>query len=460
MTKILVITPYAPARDGIAAYALQTVARLRATGHDVEVLSPYPSAAHHHLDLPGLAGAMALKNYTARVDKVIVQYHPDFFFRPEWRTQQREAVALALARAWRAAPDVEILVHEADYSRSHAAVAWLATRAMWASATRVIVHTDTERAAFSKAFGVPLRRIRTQQHGGDFAPHTTLTRAAARERLGLPAGEFAFLSIGFIQPHKGFDRALRAFGTLNPAARGARFDLVGSVRVSEPAYVAYADELFRLANSTPRAHVHSRFVSDEEFDVWIVAADVVVLPYLHIWSSSVFERAALFQRAVIATRVGGLSEQARPNTVLVDDDEALARAMDEALVARNGHLGAGKPAVPWPSPTKATRENVTRALRARAGTDQPAPAATPPTVSAPGRNGASAAAPPSSAPVRRLPPLQLPSAESRRPLSKAVKRVVQRLTRWQLEPVVRRINELQQATIASIDSSRGDSGER
>ena len=458
--RILVITPYAPVRDGIAAYALQTVARLRANGHDVEVLSPYPSAAHHHLELPSLAGAVALKDFTRRVDKVIVQYHPDFFFSPEWRARQREAVALALARAWRAAPEVEILVHEADYSRAHRGVTWLATRVMWASAARITVHTDIERAAFSKAFGVPLQRVRTQHHGADFAPHTTLTRAAARQRLGLPAGEFTFLAIGFIQPHKGFDRALRAFGTLNPAVRGARFDLVGSVRTSEPAYLAYADELFHLADSTPGAHVHPGFVSDEEFDAWIVASDVVVLPYHHIWSSSVFERAALFQRPVIATRVGGLTEQARDNTVLVEDDVALALAMDKALTSLGGRDGAAKRALPWPSAATATRESVTRVLRARVGTDQLAHAVTAQSVPYATRQAASALASPSSAPMRRLPPLQLPAAESRSPLAKVVKRVVQRLTRWQLEPVVRRLNELQQATISSIDSSVRDSGER
>lgn len=451
--RILVISPYAPVRDGIAAYALQSVARLREAGHDVQVLSPYPSAAHHHLELPSLAGALALKNYTSRVDKVIVQYHPDFFFRPEWSTRQREAVAVALTRAWRAAPEVEILVHEADYSRSHTGPAWLATRAMWAAATRVIVHTDAERLGFSAAFGVPLRHIRTQKHGGDFAPHTTLTRTAARRRLGIAEDEFVFLSIGFIQPHKGFDRAVRAFATLNATAHAARFDLVGSVRTSEPAYLEYARELFRLTEATPRAHVHSGFVSDEEFDAWIVASDVVVLPYRHIWSSSVFERAALFQRSVIATRVGGLSEQARASTVLVDNDDALARAMSDAMIARNGGRRLGPPAVPWPSPTTATREAVQRVVRARAGTDHSKAAAAAAVAT---RTPTSS----SSAPVRRLPPLQLAPAESRRPMSAAVKRVVQRLTRWQLEPIVRRVNELQQATVSAIDSSRRESGER
>src|SRR5438046_735227 len=39
------VSPYPPLRDGIASYALQTVAALRAEGHAVEVLAPGPSAA-------------------------------------------------------------------------------------------------------------------------------------------------------------------------------------------------------------------------------------------------------------------------------------------------------------------------------------------------------------------------------------------------------------------------------
>ena len=43
--RTLVVSPYPPARDGIAAYALQQVRALRRAGDDVEVLSPGPSAA-------------------------------------------------------------------------------------------------------------------------------------------------------------------------------------------------------------------------------------------------------------------------------------------------------------------------------------------------------------------------------------------------------------------------------
>ena len=50
--RILMVSPYPPIRDGIASYTVQEVAALLDAGHEVEVLSPWPSAAHHHLALP------------------------------------------------------------------------------------------------------------------------------------------------------------------------------------------------------------------------------------------------------------------------------------------------------------------------------------------------------------------------------------------------------------------------
>ena len=60
MSRILMVTPYAPYRDGIAAYAVQQVKALRHEGNDVEVLSPAPSAAHQWLDLRNRRGPAAL----------------------------------------------------------------------------------------------------------------------------------------------------------------------------------------------------------------------------------------------------------------------------------------------------------------------------------------------------------------------------------------------------------------
>lgn len=452
--RILVIAPYAPVRDGIAAYTLQTVARLRAEGNEVEVLSPFPSAAHHHVELGTVRGALRLLPYMRRYDSVLVQYHPDVFFRPGVGVLERERVAAALALAWRSARHVELRVHEADYARKHTGPDSVATRAMWRAASRIVVHTQTERTAFHEAYGMPLSRISVAPHGGDFATRTDMSRAEARERLHIPAREAMFLSIGFIQPHKGFDRAVRAFAELGPLSGQARLDVVGSVRIEEPQYVAHLDELRSLAAATPGVHLHVGFAGDDEFDTWIIASDCVVLPYRYIWSSSVLERAALYGRPVIASRVGGLQDQVRSDSVLVSSDEELLRAMRQFLAAHgvSAATPAPPPAAPWPQAQTATRNEVEREIAARAAVERELAGGAPANGVAAAANRAHDARAASAA-VRRLPMLHVAAPDSPRPGATMVKRVIRRLTQWELDPIVRQVNELQRAMAESLERS-------
>ena len=447
--RILVIAPYAPVRDGIAAYTLQTVARLRAAGNDVEVLSPFPSAAHHHVELGTVRGALQLLPYMRRYDSILVQYHPDVFFKPGLGVLERERIAAALALAWRAARHVELRVHEADYARKHSGPDSLATRAMWRAASRIVVHTQTERRAFHDAYGLPLSRISVAPHGADFATRTGMSRAEARERLHLPEHAVTFLSIGFIQPHKGFDRAIRAFAALGPLGGRARLDIVGSVRVEEPQYVAHLEELRSLAAATPAVNLHVGFAGDDEFDTWIVASDCVVLPYRYIWSSSVLERAALYERPVIASRVGGLRDQVRGDGVLVSSDEELLSAMRQFLAARGVSAAAPEPPPePWPSPETATRSEVEREIAARAAAERDLTGGAHRNGATANRSGDVRSA---SAAVRRLPTLHVAAPDSPRPGAAIVKRVIRRLTQWELDPIVRQVNALQRATAESLE---------
>jgi glycosyltransferase involved in cell wall biosynthesis len=438
--RILMVTPYPPLRDGLAQYAVQEVKRLRAAGNDVEVLSPEPSAAHYHLDLLSRRGPLALAKRVAGYDRVIIQYHPSVFFRPPVTPAQRARVAAGLLLAFRRAGNVELRVHEFDVEGvTGGSLDAVLTRAMWRAARRITVHTESQGDQLARAYGVPRDRIEVVEHGAHFEPRTTATRAEARAQLQLPDDAFVFLSIGFIQPHKGFDRAVRAFGDLG--ARGCRLEIVGSVRTDDHDYQVHLDDLRGLVGATPGVTLHEGYVSDEQFDTWIVAVDALVLPYRLIWSSSVAERAVLFGRPVIATQVGGLAQQMPPGTRLVADDSELVLAMresagDETLSARE--------IVAWPA---GDRDRIQSEIRARAAALR---AASP----------EAAAISSVSAPVRRIPPLALPDAVSARPGVSTLKRAVRRITGWQLDPVVGQVNRLRSAVIEALEGDGGPADRR
>ncbi|MFA5565887.1 MAG: glycosyltransferase family 4 protein [Acidimicrobiia bacterium] len=457
--KILMVTPYPPIRDGIASYALQQVKALRAEGHEVHVLSPQPSAAHFHLNLYSPKGPLALLKRARKYDKVIIQFHPDVFYDLGFNAAERLRTTAALGVLARSIHNLEIVAHEVNYEAAarKSAEGWL-TKYFWRNVDHIMVHTAAERARMAAALGLPLERIELLDHGSSFLRRVYVGQSEARHRLGLPETGHVFLSIGFVQEHKGFDRAVKAFAKLGEASAASMY-VVGSVRVEEPHHLQYVEDLRHLVETTPGAHLRESYVSDELFDLWLVAADTVVLPYRHIWSSSVLERSALYDRQVIATRVGGLEAQAPSGTIFVDSDAELATAMQHRILGTAIDAVTRAPAAEllaseWTElqGDQVDREGVMAAVVGQAtqrrgheivGFEDEIEGTTRIRQSRSVRNAKNALA--------RFQPLELPPPRSTRPGVGFVKRGVSKLTNWQLRPIVERINDLTRATAEALD---------
>ena len=426
--RILIISPYAPERCGIGNYTVQLAASLRSEGHHVEVLSREPSAADHHANLYSWLGVVRALARSRRFDRTIVEFYPVLFFRT--RSPLRFAlhypwVALLLSVGRR----VELVVHEAPYEalRRSQGMRGRVARTLWRWLVRLpratFVHTAWERDQLVATTGVRLDRVRLLDHGQAFLKRTRMDRAAARRELGLSDAKYHFLALGFLQAHKGFDRAVRAMQRL-PGDR-AHVHVVGSIRVPTPETRAYAEYLRGLAQDTHGATLHEGYVSDELFDRWILACDAIVLPYRKIWSSGVLERAKLYQKPVIVTDVGGMRDQADGSTRIVRDDDELAAAMAElARVPFNaetepaGSPTTGAAAMEW---VRRRGARLRESHEPELGFHRPARRPGLPELPAPL--------------TFTLPPTD-------RGLRSRVKRVVHVLMRWQLALLVRQANAL------------------
>jgi len=323
--RILVVSTYPPKHCGIGSYAAQQVGALRQEGHEVQVMSvdgegtvDYPLVLRNHRDAEEAVGIFA------GFDRVILHYAPAIIA-PDRDT--REVFHRALHRASKSlrATRFEVVFHEMDYPGG-----WRRRRRqarLWRSMSCLQFHTAHERDTFADHYPrVPRNRLQLVEHGRDMRKSYVGSYQEARRELGIDQTEVAFVSCGFIQSSKGFDRVVDIFSSSEILPPVAHYHVIGSARTAE--FVPYVAELAASAEDLSNVTIHDSYLDDESFDRWITAADYVVAPYRDIYSSGILARAALFDRPVIATDVGGLRDQSRAGDTIVADAHELAQAIE------------------------------------------------------------------------------------------------------------------------------------
>jgi len=346
--RVLMVSTYPPRHCGVAAYARQAVDALRAAGHVVEVLSPPDGAGTYRAPLRGFLNPLRILWHGCRYDEVVVQYsHPDFYHgeRPakwfNWLTTASWLLTFVCLRR-----KLTLVVHEPPHFPNVLHRRSLA-RLAWRVVPRVRFHTARERDAVERLFGFRFREGQALlvDHRSDFRPFARMSREDARRQLGVPTTTTMFLCIGFLQPSKGFDRAARVFARY--PLQGADLYVVGSVRLPHDTEAcAHRNQLAALAHGLSNVHLVERYLSDEEFDTWILASDYVVLPYRAGSSSGVLARAALLGRPAIVADVGGLSQQRQSSDHLFSTDDELA-----AIICTLATAPARAPQSPSDRPT-------------------------------------------------------------------------------------------------------------
>jgi glycosyltransferase involved in cell wall biosynthesis len=165
-----------------------------------------------------------------------------------------------------------------------------------------------------------------------------ITHADARRALHLPLtinhSPFTInhsptlLFLGLLRPYKGLEELLPAFRSLpNP---NAALMIAGRPRPGD-----YAMRLSEQAAYDPRVLVHPHFVPVDEVQVWMNAADAVVLPYRQITTSGAAMLAWSFGKPVIAPALPAFTEPmaAAPFLGLLYDParpDGLAEALRQA----------------------------------------------------------------------------------------------------------------------------------
>jgi glycosyltransferase involved in cell wall biosynthesis len=199
---------------------------------------------------------------------------------------------------------------------------------------QVIVMSIAGYAEMIGAFGLPPSRVVKLPHGNyaSYVRRPLPRKQPSRSRLGIPQGAKVVLFFGSLKPSKGLEHLIRAFAILRQSEPEAFLVIAGEPLGAESAPYEQLIRQFSLEGS---ALFRPAYVPSELVPTYFAAADVVALPYLRIYQSGVLHLAYTFGRPVVASNVGGLSEDVRAGEsgllVPPGDEQALALALGELL---------------------------------------------------------------------------------------------------------------------------------
>ncbi len=155
-------------------------------------------------------------------------------------------------------------------------------------------------------------------------------------------GKLRLLSFGRLLPYKGLDLLADALVALGP-----RDDLELRVVGHGP----HSPALAALA-ALPHVTVENRWVPEAEIGALLAWCDALILSHREASQSGVAAAAIAARRWVVATRVGGITEQLRAEPLArlcLPDAPSLAAAIETLIAAPPIDLGAPNPRILWHS---------------------------------------------------------------------------------------------------------------
>jgi glycosyltransferase involved in cell wall biosynthesis len=173
----------------------------------------------------------------------------------------------------------------------------------------VFVHTEKMKRELVAEFCIPESKVSAIPFGiNNTVPNTSLSSAEAKRRLGISSDDKTVLFFGNIAPYKGIEYLLASFFELVRKDGSYRLLIVGKPKGRED-YWRQIERTLAGDEFCNRVISKIEYVADEETELFFKAADVLILPYVHVFQSGVLFLGYSFGLPAIAADVGSLREE-------------------------------------------------------------------------------------------------------------------------------------------------------
>ena len=206
-----------------------------------------------------------------------------------------------------------------------------ATRLMVGLCDGIVAHTSHSKELLSQKYRIPEARIHVipiGDYSGFYA--NSLGRESARGCLGYGVLETVFASVGVIRPYKGLPELINAFNAISDV--NARLLLAG-----RPIDDETGEEIGGLCEGNDRIRSVLKFIPDDDLQIYMNAADVIVFPYRKITTSAAVMLAMAFGKAIVAPSLPFMKETlSEAGTIFYDpaNADALLGALNMAIHRR------------------------------------------------------------------------------------------------------------------------------
>lgn len=215
-------------------------------------------------------------------------------------------------------------VHELDFYETRFTFLDRIIRAVLMKTCRsLIVHGEHSIREITRRYGFKrdMTLVRHPSYDGYYAD--SISMEDARKRLDIGSGKRVFLFLGYIKPYKGVEELIEAFSAM-PSP-----DIILLI-AGKPLDEALSEKIKALAATDSRIRTEMRYIADDEVQVFMRAADVVVFPFRNTQTSGSIMLALTYGKPVIAPAIATIPEYV-DETMGVLFDPALSGSLRQAL---------------------------------------------------------------------------------------------------------------------------------